>query len=196
MNFTAKMALFIVVGVSLLPGAYAQDRDRDRDQDNHDGDRVTKIERGVVIPVRTNDTIDVERKSDQIYTGIVDQDVRGSNGRLAIPRGSRVELIVRVAQDNDLVIDFESVTVNGQRYAIKTEANRQESRRDDSLVGSIVGAIQRGDARGHAVRIPRDSVLTFRIERPLDMGVADRGVMRDGRHYHDYDDHHDDDRDH
>ena len=122
MNFTAQMVLFMILGVSVLPGAYAQDRDRDRDQDNHDGDRVTKIERGVVIPVRTNDTIDVERKSDQIYTGIVDQDVRGSNGRLAIPRGSRVELIVRVAQDNDLVIDFESVTVNGQRYAIKTEA--------------------------------------------------------------------------
>jgi hypothetical protein len=42
---------------------------------------------------------------------------------------------------------------------------------DNSLVGSIVGAIQGGEARGRAVHIPRDSVLIFRIERPLDMGA-------------------------
>jgi hypothetical protein len=152
-----------------------------------DRDRMTRIESGTIIPVRTNDTIDADRRDDQVYTGIVDQDVRGSNGRLAIPRGSTVELIVRVTSDNDLVIDVESASVNGQRYAIKTETNRQESKRDDSLVGSIVGAIQGGQARGRAVRIPRDSILTFRLARPLDMGVADRGTTRDGRHYHDYD---------
>ena len=69
---------------------------------------------------------------------------------------------------------------------MKTDTNRQQSIRDDSLVGAIVGAIQGGEARGRTVRIPRDSVLTFRITRPLEMGVADRGVMRNGRHYHDY----------
>jgi hypothetical protein len=97
-----------------------------------------------------------------------------------------VELIVRAAQDNDLIIDLESVRVNGERYAIKTEPNRQESRRDDSIVGSIVGAIQGGEIRGRSVRIPQDSILTFRLRRPLDMGVADRGSDREGRHYHDY----------
>ena len=74
--------------------------------------------------VRTNQSIDSERRDYQVYTGIVDEDVRGANDRLAIPRGSTVELIVRAAQDNDLIIDLESVTVHGQRYAIKTEPNR------------------------------------------------------------------------
>jgi hypothetical protein len=36
------------------------------------------------------------------------------------------------------------------------------------------------------VRIPRDTPLSFRLDRPLDIGVADRGVTREGRHYHDY----------
>ena len=36
------------------------------------------------------------------------------------------------------------------------------------------------------VFVTLETVLTFRIVRPLDMGVADTGVMRDGRHYHDY----------
>ena len=34
---------------------------------------------------------------------------------------------------------------------------------------------------------PMTPIVTFRLTRPLDMGGADRGVMRDGRHYHDYD---------
>jgi hypothetical protein len=86
--------------------------------------------------------------------------------------------------DNDLVLDMESVTVNGERYALRTDATRIDSGRDNSLVGSIVGAISGGEVRGRTIRLPRNSLLTFRIQRPMDMGVADRGVDRDGRHYH------------
>jgi len=53
-------------------------------------------------------------------------------------------------------------------------------------VGSIFGAVT-GDYQGRAIRIPRDTVLTFRLSQALQMGVPDRGVNRDGRHYHDYD---------
>jgi hypothetical protein len=28
--------------------------------------------------------------------------------------------------------------------------------------------------------------MGFRLERALNLGVADRGVMRDGNHYHDW----------
>lgn len=136
--------------------------------------------------MRTNEAIDVRKGDNRVYTGTVDQDVRGDDGRLAIPRGSSVELIVRYARDNDLILDLDSVTANGQRYAVRTDTKRVQSQHDDSLVGGIIGAIDGGEARGQAVRVPRDAVVTFRLQRPLDMGVADRGVMRDGRHYHDY----------
>jgi len=161
------------------------DRDRDRDRDG-DRDRITRLEPGTVIPVRTNEFIDVERRDNRVYTGIVDQDVRGSNGALAIPRGSSAELIVRVAPDNDLILDLESVVVNGQRYAIRTDPNRIESQADRSIVGAIVGAVSGGEIRGRAVKVPRDTIVTFRLDRPLEMGVADRGVTRDGHHYHDW----------
>ena len=178
--------LAMTLCVSTLSLAQDRDRDRYRDQDRYrDGDRITRLEPGTVIPVRTNEAIDVERRDNRVYYGIVDQDVRGEDGRLAIPRGANVELIVRVERDNDLIIDLESVVVNGQRYAVRTDPNRVASQRDDSLIGGIIGAIN-GDVRGRAVRVPRDSVLTFRLQRPLDMGVVDRGTMRDGRHYHDY----------
>jgi hypothetical protein len=187
--FRSARSLALFTGLSVLVGAWAQDRDRTRSSDrdwDREHSRFTRLSRGTIIAVRPNESIDVERKDNRVYYGVVDQDVRGNNGQLAIPRGSRVELIVRVERDNDLILDLESVTVNGQRYAIETEANRVESSRDNSLVGAIVGAVNGGQVRGRAVRIPRNTLLTFRIDRPLTMGVADRGIDREGQHYHDW----------
>ena len=184
--------LKVAIGLGLFalfissPLCSAQDRDQDRDRDRDRDRGMTRLEPGTVIPIRTNDSIDVERKDNRVYYGTVDQDVRGDNGRIAIPRGSNAELIVRVEADNDLILDLESVSINGQRYAIRTDPNRVESQRDYGIVGAIEGAIKGGQVRGRAVRIPRDSVVTFRLERPLDMGIADRGETRDGYHYHDW----------
>jgi len=172
----------------------AQDRDRMRDPDWDAGaNRYTRLAPGTMISVRPSEAIDVERKDNRVYTAIVDQDVRGTNGKLAIPRGSTVELMVRVAPDNDLILDLESVNVRGgARYAISTSSTRVDSA-NPGLVGAIVGAVNGGVVRGRSVRIPANTMLTFRIDRALNMGVADRGVDRDGRHYHDWYDH---DRDH
>lgn len=174
------------------PLAFSQDRDRDRgDRDRYwDQGRglYTRLDPGTVIAVRTTQPIDVnyDRSDNRVYYGNIDQDVRGENGRIAVPRGSQAEMIVRVEPDNDLILDLESVVVNGERYAIRTTTNEVRSQRDNTIVGAIVGAINGGQARGQAVRIPRGSVVTFRLEQPLDMGVADSGVMRNGNHYHDW----------
>jgi hypothetical protein len=129
--------------------------------------------------VRLNRTIDVNRSDDRVFYGTVDRDVRGDYGRIVIPRGSNVELAVRVAPDNDLVLDLDSVVVNGERYAIRTDPNRFESERDNSLLGNIAGAINGQQVRGPAVRVERGTVLMFRLERPLEMGARDRDYYRD-----------------
>ncbi len=176
-----------VLALGFIPALHAQDRDRYGDRDRG---RFTRLEPGTTIAVRTTEGIDSDRSDNRVFRAVVDQNVRGENGRLAIPRGATVELMVRVARDNDLILDLESVTVDGRRYATQTDPNRVESQRDNSIVGAIIGAINGGEARGRAVRIPRDSVVTFRLGQPLTMGVADRGVDRDGYHYHDYYDRH------
>lgn len=73
-----------------------------------------------------------------------------------------------------------------------------------ALVGSIIGAIAGGGkgaaigaatgagagaigqtvTRGGSVKLPSESVLTFRLDRALRVGGADTGYMRDGYHYH------------
>src|ERR1051325_5464326 len=127
MTMLRYIGMLAVSGFLVAVGVSAQDRDRDRarerDSDRYwdnQNRRYTELIPGTLITVRPTEAIDVERKDYRVYTGIIDRDVRGGNGQLAIPRGSTAELIVRVARDNDLILDLESVTVNGQRYAIKT----------------------------------------------------------------------------
>jgi hypothetical protein len=177
----------LAVAALFTSGTFAQDRERDHDRDRTpDREGVARLEPGTVVAVRMNEAIDVNKGDNRVYTGVVDQDIRGENDRLLIPRGSTAEMMVRYSGDNDLNLDFESVMVDGRRYAVRAEEKRIESRRDNSLVGSIVGAISGGEARGIAVRVPRDTVVTFRLARPLEVGVPDRGITRDGHHYHDY----------
>jgi hypothetical protein len=165
----------------------AQDRDW---HDRHDGDRerMTRIEAGTTIPVRVNQTIDVDAQNYQggsyddqgyfnnpVYTGTVEQDIVGENGRLAIPAGSQVNLAVRVARDNDLVLDINSVNVNGQVYSLPTRPDRLQSRQDqDNVIGNIVGAVTGNEVRGRAVRVHRGTVLTFQLNRPMEMRAQPR----------------------
>ncbi len=182
---------------------------------------ATQIQSGTVVPVRTNERISTERADGRVFTGTVDQDVFGDGGRLAIPRGSNVELVVRVARDNDLILDLDSVTVDGQRYAVNAAANRVEAKDSvgangrtgryvggGAILGAILGAAVGGGkgaavgagvgaaagagteiaTSGREVRIPAESLVTFRLDRPLTLGVADDGTDRDGNHYHPWDD--------
>jgi hypothetical protein len=107
-----------------------------------DREALTRIEPGALVPVRTNQTIASDRSDGCVFAGLVEQDVRDASGRLAIPRGSSVELMVRVAPDNDLILDLESVVVNGQRYAVRADANRIEAPEgsgNDSRTGEHIG---------------------------------------------------------
>lgn len=52
-----------------------------------------------------------------------------------------------------------------------------------ALAGGAAGATAAVTTRGERIYIPAESVLTFRLERPLDI-YPDAGYERDGNHYH------------
>jgi len=158
--------LALVMG-ACLSTADAQPRYRERDRG---WERVTRIEPGTRISIRTTQRINVQRREERVYPAVVEQDVRGENGRIAIPRGSRVDLVVRAARDNDLILDLDSVTVQGQRYGIDTAATRVDS--GGGLIGSLEGVFSGGQARGPRIVVPRGTVLNFRIDHPMVMGAA------------------------
>jgi len=127
------------------------------------------IDPGTTVQVRTTDSIDESAVDGRVFRGVIDQDVRDAQGRLAIPRGATAELVVRRNTDDDLYLDLDSVTVNGQRYAVDATkhpvstggfdpknsniGNNQETLEHvggGALLGTVIGAIA-GGGKGAAI---------------------------------------------
>jgi hypothetical protein len=53
-----------------------------------------------------------------------------------------------------------------------------------AAAGAAAGAGGQVITRGRTVRVPPESLLTFRIERGLTVGVPDNGYQRGRWHYH------------
>jgi len=56
-----------------------------------------------------------------------------------------------------------------------------------AATGAGAGAVGQTVTRGGQVRVPSESLLTFRLDRTLVIGGPDPGYDRDGNHYHRYD---------
>ena len=214
-NIATTLAGLALVGTAGLSQAAAQPRN---------WQPLQVVEAGTRVSVRTTRAIDERNLSRRVFAGVVDQDVRDSRGRLAIPRGAAVELIVRSGGNRELYLDLESISMNGQWYGVDATnrpigggtrvdstigANQETAEHvgGGAVIGSIIGAIVGGgkgaavgalagagvgaatqmQVHGEAVRVPAESLVTFRLEGPLTLGWRDRGQERDGFHYHDDD---------
>jgi len=118
---------------------------------------------GTEVSIRSDETIDSRDPSDsRSYGGQVARDVVDVNGNVVIPRGSEARLIVRNIGNNQIALDLQSVTVNGQRYTLDTD--QLEKGRDGlgtnrrtgqyvgggAALGAIIGAIA-GGGKGAAI---------------------------------------------
>jgi hypothetical protein len=177
------------------------------------------------IQVRTTQAVDQSTIDGRVFTGVVDEDVRDTKGALAIPRGATAELVVRTGPDNELYLDLDSISMNGQRYAVDATrhpvakggidvknsgiGNNDETIKHvggGALLGTVIGAIVGGGkgaavgaaagaavgagvqvvTHGKRVNVPAESLLTYRLQSGLDLGVKDTGYDRNGNHYHHY----------
>ena len=129
----------------------------------------TTIDAETTLVVRTTEPIDVKTADGLVFRGTIEEDVLDRNGDVAVPVGSTVELLARKNGD-EMTLDLESVTVNGQRYAVLADpstvgtAGQLESgartigaNRDTAtyigggaLLGTIIGAVT-GGGKGAAI---------------------------------------------
>ena len=189
-------------------GNRATQRGNDWDWDGN-YHRLARINPGTFVTVRNTQPISSDRTDGRAFAGVVADDVWDDYGRLAvpaIPRGSRVSMVVRTARDGDLVLDLDSINANGQWYAVSAAPERIESgnpRRNDNtaayagggaILGTIIGAIAGGGKgaaigaaagaatglgvaySGRSIRVPRGSLLTFRLDQGLVMRTGPRGT--------------------
>ncbi|HEV3139820.1 MAG TPA: hypothetical protein VGY57_04865, partial [Vicinamibacterales bacterium] len=122
--------------------------------------RLARVEPGTYVTVRTREPIDTNRRGGRAFSAVVDQDVWDDYSRLAvpaIPRGSPAALLVRSAPAGDLILDLDSITVGGQRYAVSAQPDRiagqpratsgdraAEYVGGGAILGTIIGAIAGG----------------------------------------------------
>jgi hypothetical protein len=100
-----SLAVFWTLGFSGIAGAQS---------------RGGTIDAGTTIAVRTNEAIDAKDSDGRVFSGEVAEDVMDRAGRVAVPKGSKVEMVVRKAADNEneLVLDLDSVISHGQWPAL------------------------------------------------------------------------------
>jgi hypothetical protein len=99
----------------------------------------------------------------------------------------------------------EPVTANGsEKEGVGKNQRTAKYVGGGALIGSVIGAIAGGGkgaaigaatgagagaigqtvTKGKSVKVPSESLLTFRLDRALRTGPADAGYDRSGRHYH------------
>ena len=141
-----------------------------RNQDNHDYGQA-RMERvvlpvGTEVAVRTNERIDSRDVVEgQTFSAQIEEDIRDTDGVVAIPRGSDARLVTRRVEVNgDITLDVDSITVAGRRYRVSTANEELQNRRDGiggnertgkyvgggAVLGAIIGAIA-GGGKGAAI---------------------------------------------
>src|SRR5262245_35208105 len=108
-----SLAVPLAMAMTLASSTFA------RAQFRPDFEPLSRIEAGTSVEIRTTESISTRNPDGRVFEGIVDRDVFDSSGRLAIPEGSTAELIVR-REGNEMVLDLDSILVNGERYAVST----------------------------------------------------------------------------
>jgi hypothetical protein len=175
--------------------------------------KTYQLATGTRVAVRTEDTIDSSSAVEaQTYAAEAAEDVLDANGDVVIPRGSNAQIVIRSAAKgghfrgaSDLVLDLQSISVEGQQYNISTTdvlekgkpgfgANKRTAiyTGGGAALGAIIGAIAGGGkgaaigagagagggvltqvlTKGSAIKVPAETVLTFQLDKPVQIVEA------------------------
>jgi hypothetical protein len=119
---------------------------------------------GTELVVRTVELIDSKTAgADQIFSAIIEQAVTDASGRVIIPESSSAQLMIRnvsaggATGSPEILLDVQSITVDGRKYLVSTTDLEQDSDRGigtnkrtaatiggGAAVGTIIGAIAGG----------------------------------------------------
>jgi hypothetical protein len=156
-------------------------------------DRTLEAPSGTRLVVKTVETIDSRNAgANQLFSAIIEQAVMTASGRVIVPEGSSVQLMIRqiapgeASAGPEMLLDVQSITIKGKRYvvspsdlALKNTAGIDKTTRTDEVVGAgaaigtIIGtgAIGGDDGqvttRGRDVQVSADTVLVFRLDRAV-----------------------------
>jgi hypothetical protein len=168
------------------------------------------IPAGTEVSVRNDETIDSSNAVEgQTYAAEVTGDVHDANGAVVIPAGANAQMVIKSASKggrfrgaSDLVVDLQSLSVAGQRYAVNSTDLEEQGKQGigknkrtaeflggGAALGGIIGAIAGSGkgaligaasgagagalaqvlTKGSAIKIPAETVMTFRMDQPVNI---------------------------
>lgn len=191
--FRRKLSLLTLFVSMLTLGAVAQ---------------TSVVPSGTEIKVRTDQQITATTaNAGHHYTGTVAEAVTDSNGRTIIPKGAPARLTA-VKDGSKVALDLTSVSVDGRRYMIESNAYKEGSLGANkttakyagggALAGTLIGALAGGGkgaligavaggaagagaqvlTKGKNLKIPAETVLTFKTAQDLQMRAVSSGTRR------------------
>jgi hypothetical protein len=170
--------------------------------------RTYELPAGSEISVRMNEAIDSGTATEgQTFDAQVTRDTTDASGAVVIPRGSAARVVIKSASQggrfrgaSDLVLDVQSIVINGRTYSVQTADVTQQGKSGvgankrtakyaggGAALGAIIGAIAGGGkgaaigagagagagaltqvlTKGGAIKVPAESVLTFKLDKAL-----------------------------
>ena len=119
------------------------------------------IEEGTTITVQASEPIDVDYSNGrQTFKGTVAENVMNRNGRLAIPRGAHIEMVVSETSRNSLTLHLTDINLYGEHFTLRP---------GDTMVTASGRQVS---VSGRRIHVPAESLLSFELERPLRLGDA------------------------
>jgi hypothetical protein len=132
--------------------------------------RRLEVPAGTELVVRTVETIDSRNSGpDQPFSAIVEREISDASGRVIVPEGSSAQLMIRQVSSGgktgspEMVLDVQSITVDGRRYLVSTTDLTEDNDRGlgankrtaatvggGAAIGTIIGAIA-GGGKGAAI---------------------------------------------
>ena len=133
--------------------------------------KTYQLPAGTQVSVRSEETIDSATAVEgQTYAAEITDSVSDANGDVVVPHGSNAQIIIRSASKggrfrgaSDLVLDLQSISVEGKQYQISTSDVRQSGKQGlgvnkrtaeytggAAALGAIIGAIA-GGGKGAAI---------------------------------------------
>lgn len=110
------------------------------------------IPQGSEIKVRTDTAIPAKPAANATYAATVSNDVTDGSGAVVVPRGARAQLAaIPTADGKDTNLDLRSVTINGRRYLLETQAPSKGSGPGGIGVNKRTGKYVGGGAAGGAL---------------------------------------------
>jgi len=191
--FRARLSLITVILALVCTSAWGQ---------------TSVLPSGTEIKVRTDQTIEATTENaGHSYTGTIAEPTTDSSGRTILPKGAPARLTA-IKDGSKVALDLTSVSVDGRRYMIESKGYKEGSLGANkttakyagggALAGTLIGALAGGGkgaligavaggaagagaqvlTTGKSIKVPAETVLTFKTAQDLQLHPVAAGTRR------------------